>query len=55
MTYLVFKYQTGKKLYLSVTGKWIKSTPTAQVFSQEAAKAKAAELGCFTRQHIFRD
>lgn len=55
MTYVLYKYQTGKKIYFSRTGKWIKSASTAAAFNREAAQKKAAELGCCSRPYIFRD
>ena len=55
MTTLIYKYQAGKKVYLSITGKWIKSTATAWVLPTEEAKAKALELGACTRIKSYRD
>lgn len=55
MTYILYKYQSGKPVYLSTTGKWIKSACHAAAYSLETAQAKQAEIGCCKRVYSFRN
>lgn len=56
MTLIVYKYTAGRKVYLSTSGKWIKSARGAATYATEAdAKAKALEVGGMTRPYQFRD
>jgi hypothetical protein len=58
-SYVLYKQvkQEGKRinLYLSVTGKWVKSTVTASVKSREEAEVLAKELGCSYRMITYRN
>ena len=55
MTYVLYKYQAGKKIYLSTTGNWIKTAGSAWCLRKEEAYAKAAEIGCCVRAYSFRN
>ena len=55
MAYILYKYQAGKKVYLSTTGNWIKSARFAASYSREEAPVEAAKLGCCFRAYMFRD
>ncbi len=55
MTYTLYKYQNGKKIFLSTTGKWIKSAKNAWSMSREDAYTEAAKIGCCVHAYRFRD
>ncbi len=58
-TFCLYKRVKGDKgryenRYLSVTGRWVKSRATAEVWGFEKAKEKAAEMGCFFKRCSYR-
>jgi hypothetical protein len=60
MTFILYKRVKNSKgrfetLYLSTTGRWIKSSGGATALSREEATARAADLGCYARPVTFRN
>jgi hypothetical protein len=59
LSYIIYKQvkQDGKRinLYLSVTGKWVKSTATATVKCHDQAEILAKELGCSFRAIFYKN
>ncbi len=55
MNAMIFKTVNGKKVYLSTTGKWIKSKINARVFGTvDAAKEEAGKHGAAVTFYSFR-
>lgn len=55
MTYILYKYHSGSKVYLSTTGKWIKTARFAAIYSKEEALLEATKLCCCYRAYMFRN